>query len=135
MDPVRGHALLSSGPGRFPRGELPGSFRLPGQAVPPWGKRGPQKVHTALRQPAQALNLVSSPVLQSYGALPCQGSLDREKGKFKSKLLSLDSSTITLCLSLFPWPSISWSREGSRRTSFWTTTTTCPTLSCLSRPR
>ncbi|CAO0820834.1 hypothetical protein DFAR_1930016 [Desulfarculales bacterium] len=33
-----------------------------------------------------------------------QGSLGRKKGKskFKSKLLSLDSSTITLCLSLFP---------------------------------
>ncbi|CAO0821341.1 hypothetical protein DFAR_2280015 [Desulfarculales bacterium] len=34
-----------------------------------------------------------------------QGSLGRKKGKskFKDKLLSLDSSTITLCLSLFPW--------------------------------
>ncbi|CAO0820673.1 hypothetical protein DFAR_1800011 [Desulfarculales bacterium] len=33
-----------------------------------------------------------------------QGSLGRKKGKFKfkSKLLSLDSSTTTLCLSLFP---------------------------------
>ncbi|CAO0824296.1 hypothetical protein DFAR_570009 [Desulfarculales bacterium] len=33
------------------------------------------------------------------------GSLGREKGafKFKNKLLSLDSSTIILCLSLFPW--------------------------------
>ncbi|CAO0819908.1 hypothetical protein DFAR_110002 [Desulfarculales bacterium] len=34
-----------------------------------------------------------------------QGSLSRKKGKFKfkNKLLSLDSSTITPCLSLFPW--------------------------------
>ncbi|CAO0822625.1 hypothetical protein DFAR_4060004 [Desulfarculales bacterium] len=34
-----------------------------------------------------------------------QGSLGREKGKFKfkNKLLRLDSSTITLCMSLFPW--------------------------------
>ncbi|CAO0824545.1 hypothetical protein DFAR_710008 [Desulfarculales bacterium] len=34
-----------------------------------------------------------------------QSSLGREKGKFKfkNKLLSLNSSTITLCLSLFPW--------------------------------
>ncbi|CAO0823401.1 hypothetical protein DFAR_3690041 [Desulfarculales bacterium] len=33
-----------------------------------------------------------------------QGSLGKKKGKFKfkDKLLSLDSSTITLCLSLFP---------------------------------
>ena len=34
-----------------------------------------------------------------------QGSLGRKKSKFKfkNKLLSLDSTTITLCLSLFPW--------------------------------
>ncbi|CAO0820374.1 hypothetical protein DFAR_1540025 [Desulfarculales bacterium] len=34
-----------------------------------------------------------------------QGSLGRKKGKFKfkNKLLSLNFSTITLCLSLFPW--------------------------------
>lgn len=34
-----------------------------------------------------------------------QGALGRKKGKFKfkNKLLSLDSTTITLCLSLFPW--------------------------------
>ncbi|CAO0822247.1 hypothetical protein DFAR_2910021 [Desulfarculales bacterium] len=34
-----------------------------------------------------------------------QGSLGRKKGKFKfkNKLLRLESSIITLCLSLFPW--------------------------------
>jgi len=34
-----------------------------------------------------------------------QGSLGRKNGKFKfkNKLLSLDSTTITLCLNLFPW--------------------------------
>ncbi|CAO0821734.1 hypothetical protein DFAR_2590032 [Desulfarculales bacterium] len=51
--------------------------------------------------------------LQSHGALlfkamehfRAQGSLGSKKGKFKfkNKLLSLGSSIITLCLSLFPW--------------------------------
>ncbi|CAO0823746.1 hypothetical protein DFAR_3850054 [Desulfarculales bacterium] len=30
LDPVRGHALLSFGQGRFPKGDLPRSFLLPG---------------------------------------------------------------------------------------------------------
>ncbi|CAO0823021.1 hypothetical protein DFAR_3440008 [Desulfarculales bacterium] len=66
-----------------------------------------------------------------------QGPLGRKKGKFKfkNKLLSLTSSTIILCLSLFPWPSTSGLRAGSRLTSCWTTATTCPALSCLPRPR
>ncbi|CAO0820389.1 hypothetical protein DFAR_1540040 [Desulfarculales bacterium] len=55
LDPVRSHALLSSGQCRLPKGDLPGPFLLPGQAVPHWGERGPKKVHTVLRQPAQAL--------------------------------------------------------------------------------
>ncbi|CAO0824507.1 hypothetical protein DFAR_670016 [Desulfarculales bacterium] len=105
LDPVRGHALLSPGQGRLPKGDLPGFFLLPRQAVPPWGECNPKKVHTVLRQPAQAFILVPNPVLQSHGALPCPRLPRQKKGnlKFKSKLLSLDCSTITLCLSLFPW--------------------------------
>ena len=43
-----------------------------------------------------------------FKAMECfraQSPLGRKKGKFKfkNKRLSLDSSTITLCLSLFPW--------------------------------
>ncbi|CAO0823670.1 hypothetical protein DFAR_3820024 [Desulfarculales bacterium] len=43
-----------------------------------------------------------------------QGSLDRKKGKFKfkNKLLRLDSSTITLCLSLFPLAEYKWVKGG-----------------------
>ncbi|CAO0821735.1 hypothetical protein DFAR_2590033 [Desulfarculales bacterium] len=36
---------------------------LPGQAVPSWGERDPQKVHPVLCQLAQALVLVPSPIL------------------------------------------------------------------------
>ncbi|CAO0819973.1 hypothetical protein DFAR_1260026 [Desulfarculales bacterium] len=65
-----------------------------------------------------------------------QGSLDRKKDKFnfKNKLLSLDSFTITMCLSLFPIGRVqNGLRAGSRLTSFWTMTTPCPALS--SSPR
>ncbi|CAO0820922.1 hypothetical protein DFAR_2000017 [Desulfarculales bacterium] len=57
-----------------------------------------------------------------------QGSLDRKKGKFKfkNKLLSLDSSTITLSPSLFPWAEYKRAKG---------TATTCPALSCSPRPR
>ncbi|CAO0820787.1 hypothetical protein DFAR_1880011 [Desulfarculales bacterium] len=43
-----------------------------------------------------------------------QGSLGREKGTFtfKNKLLSLDSSTIILCLNLLPWAEYKRARSG-----------------------
>ncbi|CAO0821268.1 hypothetical protein DFAR_2210076 [Desulfarculales bacterium] len=40
---------------------------------------------------------------KARGRFRAQGSLSREKGNLKNKLLNLDFSTITLCLSLFPW--------------------------------
>ncbi|CAO0821995.1 hypothetical protein DFAR_2770016 [Desulfarculales bacterium] len=64
-----------------------------------------------------------------------QGSLGRKKSKFKNKLLSLDSSNITLRLSLFPWAEYKRAKEGARLTSYWTMTTTCPALYCSPRPR
>ncbi|CAO0823359.1 hypothetical protein DFAR_3680004 [Desulfarculales bacterium] len=50
MDPVRGHTLLSSGQGRLPKGNLPGSFLLPGQAVTLWGECGPKEVTAILKE-------------------------------------------------------------------------------------
>jgi len=49
----------------------------------------------------------------------------KKKFRFKNKLLSLDSTTISLCLELFPWPSFAEPKAASRRTFCWTTTTTC----------
>ena len=46
--------------------------------------------------------------------------------RFKNKLLSLDSTTISLCLSLFPWRSFAAPKAASKPTSCWTTTITCP---------
>ncbi|CAO0823795.1 hypothetical protein DFAR_3920003 [Desulfarculales bacterium] len=66
-----------------------------------------------------------------------QGSLGRKKDKFKfkNKLLSLGSSTITLRLNLFPWAEYKRAKEESRLTSCWTMTTTCPALYCSPRLR
>ena len=33
----------------------------------------------------------------------CQGVAPKHKFKFKNKLFSLDATTVSLCLSLFPW--------------------------------
>ncbi|CAO0822330.1 hypothetical protein DFAR_2950016 [Desulfarculales bacterium] len=49
-----------------------------------------------------------------------QDSLGKKKSKFKfkNKLLSLDSSTTTLCLSLFLWAEYKRAKAGSRLTLF-----------------
>jgi len=49
----------------------------------------------------------------------------KAKFRFKNKLLSLDSTTISLCLDLFPWPSSGALKGASRHMCSWTTTTTC----------
>ena len=48
------------------------------------------------------------------GRLRSKGGLGRRKKKFrfKNKLLSLDSTTISLCLSLFPWASYRRAKGG-----------------------
>ena len=48
--------------------------------------------------------------------------------RFKNKLLSLDSTTITLCLSLFPWAEFRRAKGGVKVHVFWTTTITCRPL-------
>ncbi|CAO0821041.1 hypothetical protein DFAR_2090019 [Desulfarculales bacterium] len=65
------------------------------KAVPPWGERGPKKVHS---------DLFRAFFFKAMERFRAQDSLGRGKGKFKfkNKLLSLDFSIITLCLSLFP---------------------------------
>jgi hypothetical protein len=51
---------------------------------------------------------------QLYGHLQDQGGFGHRKSRFrfKNKLLSLDATTITLCLSLFPWASYRRTKGG-----------------------
>jgi len=42
----------------------------------------------------------------------CQTRVPKHKFRFKSKLFSLDATTITLCLSLFPWASFRQRKGG-----------------------
>jgi hypothetical protein len=53
----------------------------------------------------------------------------KKKFRFKNKLLSLDSTTISLCLELFPWAKFRKARGESRLTFCWTTTITCRSTS------
>ena len=65
-----------------------------------------------------------------------KGALGAKKHKFrfKNKLLSLDSTTVSLCLSLFPWRHFDAPRAASKRTFCWTTPITCPPLSTSAMP-
>ena len=42
----------------------------------------------------------------------CAAKAPKHKFRFKSKLLSLDATTIKLCLSLFPWASFRQAKGG-----------------------
>ena len=51
---------------------------------------------------------------ETYDRFKSEGKLGRRKSKFrfKNKLLTLDSTTISLCLSLFPWASFRRAKGG-----------------------
>ncbi|MBN1550791.1 IS4 family transposase [bacterium] len=51
---------------------------------------------------------------ETYDRFKSEGKLGKRKTKFrfKNKLLSLDSNTISLCLSIFPWASFRRSKGG-----------------------
>lgn len=81
---------------------------------------------------------------QLYGHLQDQGGFGHRKRRFrfKNKLLSLDATTITLCLSLFPWASYRRTKGGVKVNVLFqsppggsTTTTTCPRSCASPRPR
>ena len=58
----------------------------------------------------------------------------KHKFRFKNKLLSLDSTTISLCLTMFPWAKFRRAKGGVKATSCWTMTTTCPLTCCSPKP-
>ena len=49
----------------------------------------------------------------------------KKKFTFKNKLMSLDATTISLCLKLFPWAEFRRAKGASRCMCCWTTTCTC----------
>ena len=55
-----------------------------------------------------------------------------KKFRFKNKLLSLDSSTISLCLSLFPWAKFRRTKGAVKLTCYWITMGICPVLPAAS---
>jgi hypothetical protein len=57
-----------------------------------------------------------------------------KKFRFKNKLLSLDSTTISLCLELFPWAEFRQAKGASKLTFCWTTTITCPAMCSSLKP-
>src|SRR5262249_38666199 len=98
---VRGHAVLPAWPGPFPAGDLRGAAQLRGQAQPP-RHQCPEPLDLGLRQRAPPLAAVPGGLPRAAGPLsaPARG---RRKFRFKNKLVSLDSTVIDLCASLFDW--------------------------------
>jgi len=91
-------------------------------------RRGPSKSNLSYanaHRPAQAFEDLFWTMTNRFRA---HGHLGKRKHKFrfKNKLLSLDSTTISLCLSLFPRAKFRRAKGGVKATSCWTTTTTCP---------
>jgi hypothetical protein len=58
----------------------------------------------------------------------------QHKFRFKNKLLSLDSTTISLCLTMFPWAKFRRAKGGVKAHVCWTMTTTCPLTCCSPAP-
>ncbi|CAO0822790.1 hypothetical protein DFAR_3290038 [Desulfarculales bacterium] len=104
MDPVRGHALLSP----LTRADFLKEIcqglscclgKLSHLGVSAAQKRSTLSYANQHRPSALSLALF----FKAMERFRVQSSLGRKKGKFKNKLLSRDSSTITLYLSLFLW--------------------------------
>ena len=59
----------------------------------------------------------------------------KTKFRFKSKRLSLDLTTLSLCLSLFPWARFRRAKGAIKgKPAAATTMITCPPMSCSRRP-
>ena len=89
--------------------------------------RGPSKSNLSYanaHRPAELFEDLFWTMTQRFRAHGHLGTR-QHKFRFKNKLLSLDSTTISLCLSLFPWAEFRRAKGGSRPTSYWTTTITC----------
>ncbi len=63
-------------------------------------------------RPAALFESLFWSALQRFRGQGSLGTLGQQKFRFKNKLLSLDSTTISLCLALFPWADFRRSKGG-----------------------
>ncbi|CAO0823178.1 hypothetical protein DFAR_340061 [Desulfarculales bacterium] len=106
MDPIRSHALLSPlARANFLREICQGLSCGLGKLSHLEVSAAPKKSTLSYANQHRPSTLFRTLVFKATERFRAQGSLSRKKGKFKfkNKLLSLGSSTITLRLSLFPW--------------------------------
>ncbi|CAO0820413.1 hypothetical protein DFAR_1540064 [Desulfarculales bacterium] len=103
MDPVRGHAFLSSlARADFLRESCQGLFCCLGKLSHLEVSAAPKRSTLSYANQHRPSSLFRALLFKAVERFRAQGFLGRKKDKFKfkDKLLSLDSSTITL--SLFP---------------------------------
>ena len=74
-----------------------------GKTSASWYERSTEEIHSFLRQYPQAVAGLSGSILYETANMCKLTAPKNRKFRFKNKLLSLDSSTISLCLALFPW--------------------------------
>ena len=81
------------------------AWAVAGQTGPSRYRQGAQQIHPLVCQRTPAGAVVRGSVLHRPQPVPRRRRIGARKKKFrfKNKLLSLDSTTISLCLELFPW--------------------------------
>ena len=75
-----------------------------------WGLRPVARSTFADANNSRPVSFFQDLFAEMYGL--CAAKAPKHKFRFKSKLFSLDATTITLCLSLFPWASFRQTRGG-----------------------
>jgi hypothetical protein len=81
--------------------EITGGMRR--QTAPPGRGRTTQAIHSQLRQSTPPWQLYQTVFHQLLARCQAEAALLKRKFRFKHKRLSLDSTVIPLCLSVFDW--------------------------------
>lgn len=75
-----------------------------------WGLKSVARSTFADANNSRPVGFFKDLFVEMYGL--CAAKAPKHKFRFKSKLLSLDATTIKLCLSLFPWASFRQAKGG-----------------------
>lgn len=91
-----------------------------------WGLKSVARSTVADANNSRPVAFFSDLFAEMYGL--CVPTAPKHKFRFKSKLFSLDASTISLCLSLFPWATFRHNKAGVKMHTLLTMTVTFPLL-------
>lgn len=102
LEPVRRHVVLPARSGAFLARNRRRTHKLRGQAHSP-RHRSPRPVRPVLRQQSPPLGAVRESLLRPLRHCRRKSRRQKKKFRFKNKRVSLDSTLIDLCLSMYAW--------------------------------